>query len=62
MDEINPLIRDAVERITIGMAEAFDIIWSRPDAAQIIENFLDGSGAFLVERDGITVMSTDESE
>lgn len=54
--DFNPLLRPVVEAVTIEMAGAFDDIWTRPDAAELAEGFLDGRVVFLVEHDGVTIL------
>ena len=59
---INPLLHDAVEAITRGMSEAFEQVWSRPDAAQLAEGFLDGHITFAVDRQGISILTPHYSD
>lgn len=54
--EMNELLVRAVESITKGMAEAFDVVWSRPDAALLVEQFLAGALVFRVDRHGVTIL------
>ena len=54
---INPLLHDAVTAITQGMAEAFEQVWSRPDADQLIEGFLEGNITFYLDRQGVTILA-----
>lgn len=54
MDE---LLQSAVEAVTVAMAGAFDEIWSKPNAAMVMDGFLGGTVRFVIERDGITVLA-----
>lgn len=54
-DNTNDLMAKAVDSIMFGMSEAFSQIWTRPDAARIIEGFLDNRVVFQVDRLGITI-------
>jgi hypothetical protein len=54
MDE---LMCAAVEAVTVAMAGAFDEIWTRPNAAQTMAAFLDGTVRFVVGHDGVQVLA-----
>jgi hypothetical protein len=56
LEEINPLLRPAVEAIIVAMAGAFDDIFTRPDAPAIVEAFLDDRLEFHVARDGVLIV------
>jgi hypothetical protein len=55
--ELNPLMIQAVESVTAEMARAFDVIWSRPDAPALMEQFLAGRVAFTVDRGGVNILA-----
>jgi hypothetical protein len=56
LEAINPLLRDAVEAVIKAMAGAFDTVWTRPDAAALMERFLDGRLVFQVDRSGVLIL------
>lgn len=58
--EINPLLRHAAERLAIGWSEAFEELFSRPDAAETIEAYLDDRLHFLLTRNGLLVLAPDQ--
>jgi hypothetical protein len=62
LEAINPLLRPIVEAVTIAMAGAFDVIWTRPDAAELAEAFLDGRLVFQVHRSGILILEQEATE
>lgn len=62
MDEINPILYMAVEKVTEAMATAFDEIWRRPNAAEIMEGFLDGLVSFVVRNNGILIVESSSKE
>ncbi len=59
MAEVNPLLLPAVETVTAEMARAFDVIWSKPGAAAVMEGFLAGRVAFQIDVGGVTTLERD---
>jgi hypothetical protein len=59
-DDPADLLAVAVESVTVAMATAFDQIWSKPNARQVMAAFLDGRVRFIVEHDGITTLADPE--
>jgi hypothetical protein len=57
--EPSPLLLHAIEAVTKEMARAFDVVWSRPDAPLLMEQFLAGELVFGIARDGLTIMAPD---
>jgi hypothetical protein len=58
----NPLVLEAVESITKGMAQAFDQVWSRPDAPRLVELFLSDRLVFQIDRQGVTIAERPDDE
>jgi hypothetical protein len=56
LSHINPLLRTLVEAITIEMAGAFEELWTRPDAAEQLDAFMDRRVGYLVTRAGVHVV------
>ena len=56
LDHINPLLRTAVESVTRAMAEAFDELWTKPDAPRVMEGFLADRISFVIRRGGVLVV------
>lgn len=56
---MEPLVHVAAASITEQLARAFDTVWHRPDAAVLVEGFLDGGVSFVVKRTGVVVVSHD---
>ena len=59
MDDSEPsgVLQAAVEAVTVAMAQAFDEVWSRPNAPQTMAAFLDGTVRFVISRDGLVVLA-----
>ena len=55
MTERNELLEHAVDSIMRGMSEAFDRVWSRPDASALVAGFLDDRIVFQIDRGGVTI-------
>ena len=49
------LFSRAVDSIMVGVSEAFDTIWQRPDALAIVAAFLEDKLAFQIDHRGITI-------
>jgi hypothetical protein len=56
LGRLDDVLLAAVESVTVAMAGAFDEIWSKPNAAQVMAGFLGGKVRFVVERDGVSVL------
>jgi hypothetical protein len=56
LEAISPLLRPAVEAVIKAMAEAFDEVWTRPDAPQLMAGFLDGTVVFQLDRSGVLIL------
>ncbi len=57
MSDPNELLITTIEAVTRAMAGAFDQIWSKPGAAETMVAFLDGKVRFLVEHDGVSILT-----
>jgi hypothetical protein len=56
LEHINPLLRAGVEAFVVQMAAAFDEVWTREDAAELMVAFLDGRLAFQLDRSGVLIL------
>jgi hypothetical protein len=56
LEQVSPVLRPLVEAVTKAMAEAFDEVWTRPDAPALMEAFLDGRCLFQVDRHGVLIL------
>ena len=56
MSERNPLVDAAVEVVMRAVGATFDKLWSRDDAQETVEAFLDRRVSFLIGRDGLTIL------
>jgi hypothetical protein len=52
----------ATMAVTAAMATAFQELWLKPNAAQVMEDFLAGRARFLVAKDGIATLLEQEGE
>jgi hypothetical protein len=55
MDNDNPLITNAIDAIMRTVCKRFDLVFQRPDAAEIVEGFMEGTIAFQVYGDHIAI-------
>ena len=59
IENLNPVLRHAVEQITLATARSFGQVWLRPDAAATVEGFLSGEIVFVIRRDELQVLAAD---
>jgi len=57
----NPIFQAAIEAVTEEMARAFDEVWSRPNAVEMLDGFLAGSVRFVIGREGLLVLVDDDT-
>jgi hypothetical protein len=57
----NPLIAQAIDGIMHTISKRFDLVWQRPDVAEIVQGFIGGEIAFLVVDDAIILAKTGEA-
>lgn len=55
--EINPLLLHEIDAIVRGISDGLDALWTQPNAAVVVEGFLDGRTALVIERDSITAIA-----
>lgn len=54
--QVNELVQTAAESIVRALAGAFDVIFARPDAPELVAAFLGGTVSFRVCRDGVEIL------
>jgi hypothetical protein len=60
IENLNPVLRHAVEQITVATARSFGQVWLRPDAAATVEGFLSGEIVFVVTLNELQVLAADQ--
>ncbi|TGB12618.1 hypothetical protein [Streptomyces sp. MZ04] len=62
MDNDNPLITDAIDAVMKTICARFDLVFARPDAAEIVQGFIAGEIAFQIFGDHIAIARLEDVE
>lgn len=50
------LLDEMIDVAMLAIRDGFQALWERPNAAAVLEDFLDRRAKFVIDRDGIDVL------